>query len=369
MEKIIIKIGKVILNVIYFFMKLLPTKHKVVMLSRQTNNENLDFKLLEKELRKKDKNIEIKILCKQIKDNLLGKIRYCFYILKCMANLANSKICIIDGYSIPVSLLKHKKDLKVIQIWHASGALKKFGYQSLNKKEGRKEEIAKLMNMHKNYTYVISPSKATAEFYKEAFNVTDKQIVINGMPRLDYVLKEDINKKEEFFKDYPEYKNKKTILYVPTFRKETDMSENLEQMIQRVDKEKYNLIIQLHPLDRNTETEKYSVDSKYSTQDLLRIADYIITDYSALAFETSILDKPLFFYVFDIEEYEETRGLNIDLFKEMQYATSKDIEEIIEKIEKEDYDYKSLERFKIKYMGTDYHHNTEKLVNFINKIM
>ena len=274
-------------------------------------------------------------------------------------------MCIIDGYSIPVSLLKHKKSLKVIQIWHASGALKKFGYQSLNKKDGRSEDIAKIMNMHKNYTYVLAPSKTTAEFYKEAFNVTDEQIVINGLPRLDYILEEDINKKEEFFKEYPDYKNKKTILYVPTFRKDVDISENLEELTQRVNFEKYNLIIQLHPLDKNKETNQYVVDNKYSTFDLLKIADYIITDYSALSFETSILDKPLFFYVFDIEEYEQTRGLNIDLFKEMNYATSKNIDEIISKIEKDDYDYIALEDFKTKYLGEDYKNNTEKLVNFI----
>ena len=55
------------------------------------------------------------------------------------------------------------------------------------------------------------------------------------------------------------------------------------------------------------------VDKKYNTFDLLRIADYIITDYSAVAFEASILNKPIYFYVYDIEDYKKTRGLNIDL--------------------------------------------------------
>ena len=48
-----------------------------------------------------------------------------------MYYLATSKVCVLDGYCIPASILKHKKKLKIIQIWHASGAIKKFGYQIL----------------------------------------------------------------------------------------------------------------------------------------------------------------------------------------------------------------------------------------------
>ena len=82
--KLIISIGKLFLNIIYFFMKLLPSKNRVVMLSRQTDKISIDFQLIEKELKKKNKDVEIKILCKKIKSGINGKIAYCFYILKCM---------------------------------------------------------------------------------------------------------------------------------------------------------------------------------------------------------------------------------------------------------------------------------------------
>ena len=360
-------IGKIFLNLIYFFIKLLPSKNKIVMLSRQSNSPSLDFQLIEREILKRNDKIEIEILCKKLKKDYFSRFKYCFYILKCMKQIATAKVCILDGYSIPISLLKHKKHLEIIQIWHASGAIKKFGYQSLNKKEGRGKEIAKLMDMHKNYKHVMAPTKATAEFYKKAFNVKEDQIFINGLPRIDYILETNkLNKKQkEFYKDYPQYKNKRTILYVPTFRKNEDYSKYLKQLIKNVNRDKYNLIIKTHPLDKKNKFNKYEINKKYNTFDLIVIADYIITDYSAVAFEASILNKPIYFYVFDIERYKSERGLNIDLLEEMKSCTYKSAREIINSIEEDNYNYDELLKFKNKYMGNPRNNNTKKLVDFI----
>lgn len=364
-----IRIGKVFLNIIYLFIKIIPTQEKIVMLSRQSNKPSIDFELIKDEILKRNDKIEIVMLCKVLRQDFKERIKYCFYILKCMYHIATSKVCVLDGYSIPISLLKHKKNLEIIQIWHASGAIKKFGYQSIDKKEGRGTEIAKIMKMHKNYSHVIAPSSATAEFYKEAFGIENEKIAINGLPRLDYIMadKSKDKKIKEFYKKYPKFKNKnkKTILYVPTFRKGSDGVKEAQKLIDRVNFAKYNLIIKLHPLDKNSKAYKYMVNKRYNTYDLLKIADYIITDYSAVAFEASILNKPLYFYVYDIENYKKTRGLNVDLFKEMNNSTSKDIKEIMKDIESNKYNYEELKEFRNKYMEENYYDATTKLVDFI----
>lgn len=366
-----IYIGKGLLNIVYFFVKIFPLKNKVVMLSRQSNDSNIDFDYIKEEILKRDKTVKVKILCKVLKKAPIERLKYCIYIFKCMYHIATSKVCILDGYSIPISILRHKRSLVIIQIWHASGAIKKFGYQSINKKEGRGEQISKIMNMHKNYDFVIAPSKATAKFYEEAFNIEASKIVINGLPRLDYILenKQSDEKLKNFYKDYPKYKRKKTILYVPTFRKDLNNTNVIKKLINNINFSKYNLIIKLHPLDKSKKFLKYTVNKKYNTYDCLRVADYVITDYSAVAFETAILDKPLYFYVYDIDEYKKSRGLNIDLFEEMNNNTSKDIREIISAIENDEYDFEELQEFKTKYMGTNYYNNTVKLVDFVFKCL
>lgn len=364
MKNIVLYLARTVMRMIYFFIKLFTRqKNKVSFLSRQSDTMSIDFKLLE-EFFNKETNLQIEILCKKIPDSIVGKISYCFFIVKCMYHIATSKVCIIDGYNIPVSSLKHKKGLEIIQIWHAMGAIKKFGYQILGMVEGDNKKTAQIMKMHAGYTCITCTSEATRKIYSEAFNTDIEKIKVLGMPRIDYLLgeNEEINKNiEKILENNPKLKERKNILYVPTFRKGQEI--NLKKIINALDETKYNLILQLHPLDRTNVDEKYKIQAK--TLDLIKLADYVITDYSAVAFEAAILDKPLFFYLYDIENYENTRGLNIDLQQEMKSSTKTKIEDIISIIENDTYNYEELKKFKEKYVETIDKNNTKRIVEYV----
>lgn len=369
---VILYIERFGMSFIYFFIKFFPIqKNKVTMLSRQSNDINIDFEMLLDEFSKQEKMIKVTVLCKEVPKRIIGRIKYCFFIIKCLYHISTSKVCIVDGYSIPISCLKHKKQLKIIQIWHAMGAIKQFGKQVIGKKEGSKSEISKIMKMHQNYDYVLCASDATKKFYEQGFGIDENKILKLGMPRIDYLLEKDekINRKiEELYKDYPNLKEKKIILYVPTFRK--GKSAHIYDLINSVNDEKYNLIIRLHPLDKAVLDSKYIVSSKYQTFDLLKIADYVITDYSALSIETSILDnKQLYFYLYDIENYRKDRGLNVNLKEEMPNYTFSNVDDIIKKIQENNYNYEDLRKFKEKYVQTIDTHNSERIVKFVKKLM
>lgn len=375
MKNIMLTIGITILkffaNLIYCILKIFPTKNKIVMITRQSNTPTLDFRLLKEEIENTDNSIMIETLCNKIESNalyragVLYKIKYILYILKIMYNLATSKVCIVDGYCIPVCILKHKKKLKIIQIWHASGAVKKFGYQILDKEAGSNSRIANLMCMHKNYDYIIAPSEATKKYFSEAFNTPEDKIVKLGLPRLEYISESKYSKSEEILKKYPKLKEKKNILYIPTFRKNNDFNAVEKILEYKIDENKYNLIISLHPLDTTPVPEKYLVDKKYSSYDLIKIADYIITDYSALSIEASVLNKPIFIFLPDIKEYKEETGLNINLKEELSTFTCENFGEIIDKIEKKEYNTKELEKYREKYIEINENKTTENLASFI----
>ena len=367
-------IARTVMRIIYFFIKLftIQKKNKVTMLSRQSDSPNIDFKLIEEELNKRKVDVKIKMLCKKIPKGLGKKIAYCFYVIKCLHHIATSKVCIVDGYLIPISAVKHKKNLMIIQVWHSMGAIKKFGKQVLDKDEGSNKTIANIMKMHNNYTYVTCCSKATKVFYTEAFGMNKSNVITIGMPRVDYILgkgKKIDQKVDELYEDYPYLKDKKTILYVPTFRKNKKVSTHIYNLIKNIDRKKYNLIIRLHPLDKTDIDEVYKIKSKYRTSELIKASDYIITDYSAVAFEASILNKPLIFYLYDISDYEIERGLNINLKEEMPSATVTKVQEIVDMVEKDEYNFKELEKFKNKYVETADLYNTERIVELIiNKV-
>lgn len=368
MKVLLIEILKFFLRIIYAPIKLFKTKDRIVYLSRQSNDKSLDMRLLEKEIDKQCPNTEQVFRLKMIPESLGGKISYCFSVIGDMYYLATSKVAILDTYSITVSCLKHKKSLKVIQMWHALGALKKFGLQSVGTKEGRDEKISRAMCMHKNYDYVLSPSKKTAKFYMEAFGCDNSKIKICSLPRVDDILT-DNNAASKFFTENPGLSHDKIVLYLPTFReRDAYIAEQLKVEFRDVDG--YRLIISAHPLFSKIKIEnEFSYSGDFSTYDLMKIADVIITDYSACAFEASVLMKPLYFFVPDYDEYSSERGINVDLKKEMPSATFENAEELVNAIKLNNYDFDMLYKFKCEYVENTKANNAEILAKFVSMLL
>lgn len=369
MKIILIKIGIFILNIIYFFIKLFPiNKNKVTFISRQSNEVSLDFTMIAKELKQQNENIKIVFLCKKLGTSFSEKVKYCFHMVKQMYNIATSKVIILDSYCIPVCVLKQKKKLVVIQIWHALGSLKKFGYSSLDKKDGRNSKLAKAMKMHRNYTYILTSSNLSKKFFKEAFNARDEQMLVMNLPRVDFLKSEKEQEKMRirFVGVYPETNNEKqNILYCPTNRKGQKIP--LENIVKDIPLDKYNFIAKLHD---GTEViyvkgKKIEKTSNFTGMELLHVAYYIITDYSAIVYEAAITQKPIYFYTYDYEEYQINRGTYIDYMGEMPGAICKDFKEIMKMIEENQYDKEKEKNFCQKYVENIEENATKKLAELV----
>ncbi len=98
----------------------------------------------------------------------------------------------------------------------------------------------------------------------------------------------------------------------------------------------------------------------------MKVADIIITDYSACAFDAGVLMKPLYFYVPDYDEYSRERGLNINLKDEIPKAVFESSDELRDAIRSGEYDYNELYEFKSKYMENTGSDNAEILAKFIS---
>lgn len=366
----VIKMGTILLNIIYAVMKLCPVKKKVTMLSRQYNTKPLDFKMLEDQINEDYPDYDVVILSKRIEKNIFGLISYIFHLLLQMKHMANSQIIILDTYCIPVSILKQRKETKIIQIWHAAGAFKKFGYSILDKEEGSSSKIAMAMKMHYNYSYVCTSSEYCLPYFAEAFHVPYDKMVIYPLPHFDLLNNEKYKKnvKNKIIKNYPQLqKDKKIILYAPTFRKDdVKMEQNILKLIDSIDMNKYQLIIKLHPLDESEIKDKRIIlDKKFSTTDMLIIADYVISDYSAIIYEASFLHKPLFFYVFDFDLYYKKRNFYIDFNEDMPGFISSDPNRIMEAIENEKYDISRIVSFSEKNIVYPKSSYTKDLTDFL----
>lgn len=359
----VVKVAIFLMNVIYSLFKLFPIKNKIVFISRQSDKPSLDFRMLKSEINKINPNIEIVFLTKKMKKNIKEVFKSVKIIFLQMYHLATSKICVTDGYNIPISVLKHKKTLKVVQIWHSLAAIKKFGYQSLQTE--KQKTFANLMKMHKNYDYIISGSDAMTPYFMKAFNYPKNKFISLGLPRIDYLLERSKINKKNILAKYPKFRNKKIILYVPTFRDNNNYKIN--ELINEIDLNKYIIIVKKHPL-MNYEVKEtknvYACDDFTSLQ-LLSIANYVITDYSAISVEASVLNKPLFIYAYDLEEYSKYPGINMDLKKDFKQCLFTDAKSLYKSLAKEKYDTKIVDNFQKKYVCNMNGTVTTELAKFI----
>lgn len=366
--KHIIEVVKIILNIIYLPFKLLKTRNQITLISRLSNEKTTDFELLEKELKKELPNYKIVVLCKTM-DN---KLAYIFHMIKQMYHISKSKVVILDSYCILVSMLKHKKNLKVIQIWHALGLMKKAGYAILDKEEGRNKKIAIASNMHKNYDYILTSSKDCINSIAEVFNYDKNKVYSVPLPRIDLIksVKYIEETKNKILNKYEVLNKKTNILYAPTFRKdETVLEEQLNELCSTIDYEKYNLIVKLHPLSKIQITNNNVInDKEFPTTDMMTVSEYVISDYSSIIYEAGIMNKKLIFYAFDLDSYSVNRSFFIDYNKELPGPIIKEAKEIINFINNEDYSKYNNKLIK-KYVDCSIDNYTKNMVKFIKKII
>ena len=358
-----------ILKIINLIFKPFKLKNKVTVISRQSEKPTLDIQLLSS--RMDNIGINYVVLTKKLDKSLLGLLSYFFHILKQMYHIGTSKVVLIDGYCIPVSVLPKKSGQKVIQMWHALGAIKKFGWQNTESPDGHSREVSEAMCMHRNYDYILAPGRLTGAFFAEAFRTPEDKIYYCGLPRIDFLRKKDDKRYKIIVNRYGKISEKPVVLYVPTFRKGSEVS--MEKLIHAFDFTMFNLVIKKHFLDQGdySQAEQLGaiVDETFSSMEWLRIADKVITDYSAIAFEAAAINKELYIYQPDIDQYENNVGLNIHLKDEpIGPYVCRDEKTLIHLLE-EPYDSEKVRAFCRKYIEVNMDDCTGQLCGFISGLL
>ncbi len=351
------------------FFKPLSLKDKVAIISRQSDEPTLDIRILNDAL--KSENMNTVVLTSTLEKSIPGMVKYALHMMSQMYHIATSRVVVLDGYCILVSILPKKKGQHVIQMWHALGAIKKFGWQNAESPDGNGKEVAEAMHMHRNYDYVFAPSEITGKFFAEAFRTPEEKIVNYGLPRINYLKADDPELFSSITAKYPHTAGKTNVLYVPTFRKNAEL--DLERLISGFDFENMNLIVKKHFLDKGDYTWAQEagaiVDMDYSSMDWLKVCSKIITDYSAIAFEAAVLDRDIYIYQPDKSDYQYKVGLNIDLSQEAIGGYVCDSEELLFEKLSQTYNTDAVIEFRRKYLAIDMENCTEDICGFISNLL
>ncbi|WP_297995624.1 CDP-glycerol glycerophosphotransferase family protein [uncultured Clostridium sp.] len=364
MNKMIAYIILFVINCILYWVKI--QENKITFISYKSEKLEKDFKLIAKSLEKEGKYNLVYILIKY-QNTLIGKIKYLFNCVKQLYHINTSKIVILDYNNFVVSNFK-RKETKVIQVWHASGAIKKFGNDIK-----REYEI-------KNYDYILSSSKFWEDIYSSAFNVSKESVIPLGIPRTDILFNPKKLKKykSDILQKYPKIRNKKVVLYAPTFRGDPINGVSYQKIDLKYIKNKlgsdYIIIYKLHPWLEEVKMYHENDDgiingNKESIKKLFAVTDYLICDYSAVIFDFSILEKPMIFFVPDLEEYKNDRGMYEEYEKFIPGPICKTEDDVLNVIENYCFNIDELKEFKNKYFDFKDGKSTERVVDFIKNLI
>lgn len=363
MKRWILAAAKAVLQLLYWLCWPFPVRNKVVMLSRESDTPPIDFLLIQEELARSSPETEVVYFCRKMTKST-NPISYCLLILRSLYHIATASVAVTDTYSIQLCVLRHKKQLKIIQIWHAVGAVKQFSYQCLDRPGGHTRAMARQMAMHRNYDYILCTSQATREIYARAFDTPAERILPLGMPRVDYIQRPDPDIRQRYLARNPQLAGRRIALYLPTFRDGLDAGVEALVAASR-DWPELALLVRPHPLSRFALPEENRADPDWSTYDLMKVCDLVITDYSASSLEASLLHKPVYFYLFDKEAYQQSQGLNIDPEQELPLACFRRPDQLLRAAALGGYDLGALERFQARYIETAQEDNTRAVTDFI----
>jgi len=349
-----------LLAMTYWLTKRLPIQSKKVVFATYRSDRLVDnFRAVYDELERRDLGYEYVFLLKRFPQSLVGQIQYVFHMMRATYELATARYFIIDDYYYPVYVSSLRKGTEVIQLWHACGAFKKFGYSVLDKSYSPDDDYLKMVQIHRNYSKVYVSGEACVAPYADAFGMTQERIYPLGVPRTDQLLNtvRQARVREKLYDRYPECRKKRIILLAPTFRGNGQTTAHYDQ---ELDFEKFRrelgpdtvLLLRMHPFVLNPPI----VPDAYSDQiinmtdypdinDLMQIADILITDYSSVIFEFALLQKPMIFLVNDLQSYKAERDFYFPYETFVPGPIVSTFEDVIAWIKRGQFDTQKIETF------------------------
>ena len=313
------------------------------------NLKSIDDRMKERQL---DQAYHVSYSCR----NAVGKRSSKWSWIRLVTRLARQDVVFIDDYAPVLNNLNLDHKTKLIQVWHAGEGFKAVGFARF----GKEGTPFPTVNCHRRYTHVLTGSKRLVRIFAEAFGIEEEVFYPVGMPRLDgFMDPTHINEfKNTFYNENPQLKDKKIILFAPTFRGKGQKSAHYDYS--KIDLtrlydfcgEDQVLLIKMHPfvtklIEIPEEYQDRIIEISYMPNilDMYYITDLLITDYSSNFYEYAILKRPVLFYTYDRVKYELTRGVHTSIKENAPGKVCDTFDELMEALYHEDYEFDKMLSF------------------------
>ena len=246
----------------------------------------------------------------------VGRLKAIAFAARAGYHLAAARAFVVDDYFFPMYVIRPRPGTVRLQVWHAAGAFKKFGYSVLGRSFGADEAFVRRVAIHGNYSLALVSSMAVAPHYAEAFGQpVDLFTSRLGLPRTD--LFADPARRDRALArlraTYGLPDGRRIVLYAPTFRGDTVGKARYDDLLDLrvmhdVLGDDHAVLLKLHPFVRTAleippELAAFAIDASADPDlnELMLVADVLVTDYSSAMYEFALLGRPIAFLAPDAE--------------------------------------------------------------------
>ncbi len=266
--------------------------------------------------------VEVVLLLEPYGYGLRARLAYALRLVRGIYHLRTAGLVVVDNAYLPVHLASHRKGTTVVQVWHAVGALKRFGMDTAVPPAAPERDF-----LHRHYDWVVTAGEESRVPWSAAFRTPLDRVIALGTPRTDFFFDAAAMAaaRERLVRRYPALAGRRVVLYAPTFRGRGKGKRGAPGLdaprLRAALLADHVLVLKTHPnlAPAAVSTAGYDVVVGPATEmnDLLALADVLVTDYSSSIFEYALLRRPIVLLTPDLAAYEADPGLYLDYRTEM----------------------------------------------------
>ena len=351
------RLASVLLRVVGWIASFLPVHlDRVVLATARVTTLDGNLLQIHRAMTARHPELDYVLLLEPYGYGLRGKLAYLVRLIRGMYHLQTARLFVVDNAYLPIHLAPHRRTTTVVQVWHAAGALKRFGLDTATPPAEPERTF-----LHRYYDAVVVGGEWVRRPYAAALRTPLERVLALGSPRTDPFFDTAVMAaaRDRVLADYPMLAGRRVVLYAPTFRgrgigKRAAPGLDAVRLRAALPADRV-LVLKTHPnLDPTaTATAGFDlvVDPTGDVNDLLPATDILITDYSSSIIEFALLRRPIVLLVPDLADYERDPGLYLDYRTEMIGTQVVDTDGVIDAILGDRFDTSGYDAFIERQLG------------------
>ena len=358
MRRVEYRLASILLRVVGWIASLLPVHlDRVVLATARVTTLDGNLLQIHRAMTARHPELDYVLLLEPYGYGLRGKLAYLVRLVRGMYHLQTARLFVVDNAYLPIHLAPHRRTTTVVQVWHAAGALKRFGLDTATPPAEPERTF-----LHRYYDAVVVGGEWVRGPYAAALRTPLERVLALGSPRTDpfFDAAAMAAARDRVLADYPMLSGRRVVLYAPTFRGRgigKRAAPGLDAVRLRAAlPADCVLVLKTHPnLDPSTTATAgfdLVVDPTGDVNDLLPATDILITDYSSSIIEFALLRRPIVLLVPDLADYERDPGLYLDYRTEMIGTQVVDTDGVIDAIRGDRFDTTGYDAFIERQLGS-----------------